>query len=167
MANVASVITLVIRYREFRTALRELDLILPKAQAAHSLPSHGRLQGSVRFDKVSCRLVENAQPILNNISFSIPPGEMVGIAGAPGAGKTTLLRLVAGILQPSVAPCLSAAAFRRSFNGRRAGIPQLACPISAAASTLSRSNIPKPTVLGRYLRLPSRIAVWRSARLLK
>ena len=101
MANVASVITLVIRYREFRTALRELDLVLPKAEAPHVLPSHGRLQGSVRFDKVSCRLVQNAQPVLSAINFTINPGEMVGIAGTPGAGKTTLLRLVAGILQPS------------------------------------------------------------------
>lgn len=101
MANVASVITLVIRYREFRTALRELDLILPKTETPHVLPSHGRLQGSVRFDKVSCQLVQNAQPVLSAINFTINPGEMVGIAGAPGAGKTTLLRLVAGILQPS------------------------------------------------------------------
>ncbi len=101
MANVASVITLAIRYREFRTALREMDLILPKAQTTPPLPSHGRLQGNLRFDKVSCRLVQNAQPILNAISFAISPGEMIGIAGAPGAGKTTLLRLASGILQPS------------------------------------------------------------------
>jgi ATP-binding cassette subfamily B protein/ATP-binding cassette subfamily C protein LapB len=101
MANVASVITLVIRYREFRIALRELDLVLPKTQATHLLPSHARMHGSVRFDKVSCRLVQNAQPVLSQINFVITPGEMVGIAGAPGAGKTTLLRLVTGILQPS------------------------------------------------------------------
>jgi ABC-type bacteriocin/lantibiotic exporter with double-glycine peptidase domain len=101
MANVASAITLIIRYKEFRTALREMDLILPKTRAAPSSTSRGRLQGSLRFDKVSCRLVQNAQPILSNISFTINPGEMVGIAGAPGAGKTTLLRLAADILQPS------------------------------------------------------------------
>ena len=100
MASVSSVITLIIRYREFRTAMRELDLILPKSEATVFHPPHGRLQGLVRFDKVACRLTPKAQPVLSNISFGIGRGEMVGIAGAPGAGKTTLLRLVAGVLQP-------------------------------------------------------------------
>ena len=38
---------------------------------------------------------------VNDISFSIDKGEIVGILGPNGAGKTTLLRMIAGIMIPS------------------------------------------------------------------
>ena len=40
-------------------------------------------------------------PVLNNISFTIPEGEFLGLMGPSGSGKTTLLNLIAGIDRPS------------------------------------------------------------------
>lgn len=37
---------------------------------------------------------------LQNISFSVPEGEIVGIVGASGAGKTSLLKVLCGLLKP-------------------------------------------------------------------
>ncbi len=37
---------------------------------------------------------------LRNISFTIQPGEAVGVVGANGHGKSTLLKLVAGVMLP-------------------------------------------------------------------
>ncbi len=37
---------------------------------------------------------------LRHISFSVPPGQAVGLVGANGQGKSTLLKLVAGVLIP-------------------------------------------------------------------
>lgn len=37
---------------------------------------------------------------IDNVSFTVPKGEVVGLLGPNGAGKTTLFRLIAGLLQP-------------------------------------------------------------------
>lgn len=39
--------------------------------------------------------------VINNISFSVNPGEAVGIIGQNGAGKSTLLKLITGTLRPT------------------------------------------------------------------
>jgi ABC-2 type transport system ATP-binding protein len=42
-----------------------------------------------------------AKTALNDVSFSIPPGQICGLLGPNGAGKTTLFRLLMGILKPT------------------------------------------------------------------
>ena len=39
--------------------------------------------------------------ILNRVSFTVAPGEFIGIIGGNGAGKSTLLHLMLGILAPT------------------------------------------------------------------
>jgi len=41
------------------------------------------------------------KPLLEDVSFSVAPGDVVMIAGANGAGKTTLMRILAGLVRPS------------------------------------------------------------------
>lgn len=40
------------------------------------------------------------EPVLNGLTFVVPPGEVLAIVGPSGAGKTTLLRLLAGLSKP-------------------------------------------------------------------
>lgn len=40
-------------------------------------------------------------PAVDNVSFSISPGEVIGYLGPNGAGKTTTIKMIAGLLEPT------------------------------------------------------------------
>jgi sodium transport system ATP-binding protein len=42
----------------------------------------------------------NGRPVLKDLSFEAPDGEITGLLGVNGAGKTTTLRTICGVLQP-------------------------------------------------------------------
>lgn len=42
-----------------------------------------------------------SKPVLNNISFHIDGGHIIGLLGPNGSGKTTLLKLICGLLVPT------------------------------------------------------------------
>lgn len=45
--------------------------------------------------------VQTEKKVLEDISFQVKPGEVVGLIGVNGAGKSTLMKLVAGITYPT------------------------------------------------------------------
>ncbi len=55
---------------------------------------------ALRVDKLSFAY-PHQPPLLDNLSFTIQPGERVGFVGLNGSGKTTLFLLLCGILTPT------------------------------------------------------------------
>lgn len=55
---------------------------------------------SIEFRHVSYRYPEGEKTVLQDISFTIAPGEKVALVGLNGAGKTTLTLLACGLLLP-------------------------------------------------------------------
>ncbi len=52
-------------------------------------------KGSIEFKNVSFRYFKkNSEKVLDDISFSVNAGELVGIIGSTGSGKTTLISLI-------------------------------------------------------------------------
>ena len=41
------------------------------------------------------------KPFINDLSFSVGDGELIGLLGANGSGKSTILKLASGILRPA------------------------------------------------------------------
>ncbi len=52
----------------------------------------GRLEGKIEIRDISFSY--GSRQVINNVSLSIEPGEMIGLVGASGAGKSTLVNLV-------------------------------------------------------------------------
>lgn len=50
--------------------------------------------------------MKNSPPAVNDVSFEINNGEVVGFAGLNGAGKTTAIRMIAGIIMPTAGTIL-------------------------------------------------------------
>ncbi len=63
--------------------------------------SKPRVTGRLDFEGVSFRYPGAANPALNRISFTVMPGQVIGVVGKSGSGKTTLTKLMQGIQIPS------------------------------------------------------------------
>ncbi len=57
--------------------------------------------GSIRVERLSFSYPGSDEPVLQDISFEVPDGTILGILGRTGSGKSTLLRLLPRILDPS------------------------------------------------------------------
>ncbi|NLH35011.1 MAG: ABC transporter ATP-binding protein [Lactococcus chungangensis] len=64
---------------------------LTQPQQAQTAPSQ---LDFIRFENVAFRYDANGGLALQNINFSLKPGEFIGITGATGSGKTTLTQLI-------------------------------------------------------------------------
>lgn len=57
------------------------------------------LQGAIVFDQVGFTY-DGVRPVLKEISFSVNPGEVIGLVGPSGAGKSTIIQLLARFYDP-------------------------------------------------------------------
>ena len=111
--------------------------------------------------------------ILHDVSFSIAPGEFVGLIGTNGAGKTTLLRVILG-LQRATAGTVSFGGAHRGRHGESLGylpqkvaldpeLPLRARDVVALGLDGQRLGIPLPSAKRRALVADALAAVDASA----
>lgn len=65
----------------------------------HDGPGAGAAAPALEVQDLSLRI--GGAQILEDISFTVPAGQIVGVIGPNGAGKTTLFNLVSGVLAPT------------------------------------------------------------------
>jgi len=93
-------------YREMRLSLTDMQVMfeLMKLQPQISQPAVAKDliacdKADITFDNVSFEYVAG-NPILNNLSFTVPHGKRVAIVGGSGSGKSTLIRLLYRFYEP-------------------------------------------------------------------
>ena len=93
-------------------AMQRLHQLLSERPAVRDSPNARPFEGPLRtvaFERVSFSY-EDGAPALQDVSFEISRGEVLGIVGPSGAGKTTLLNLTARFFDPTSGAVI--------FNGR-------------------------------------------------
>ncbi|MER6084746.1 NHLP bacteriocin export ABC transporter permease/ATPase subunit [Streptomyces sp. NPDC001833] len=66
----------------------------------------GELSGRIEVNHLTFGYSKDARPVLDDVSFSVEPGEFVAVVGASGGGKSTLLRLLLGFESPDAGTVL-------------------------------------------------------------
>jgi ATP-binding cassette, subfamily B, bacterial CvaB/MchF/RaxB len=82
---------------------RLADIAMSPLERGHDqiLAYTRQIQGRIELRNVSFRYAETERFVLEDISFTIEPGEFVTIMGPSGGGKTTLVKIMLGLLEPT------------------------------------------------------------------
>jgi PrtD family type I secretion system ABC transporter len=76
--------------------LSERNANLP-AESRVALPAP---KGSIDVERLTYAFAPSRPPLLRNVSFTLAPGESLGVIGPSASGKTTLIRLLLGLSRP-------------------------------------------------------------------
>ncbi len=86
-------------YREMKGSMANIERMfrllnqVPKICDRENAPLLRVSRGEIRFDSVDFRY-QDERPILQNVSFTVSPGQKLAVVGSSGAGKSTLVKLL-------------------------------------------------------------------------
>jgi NHLM bacteriocin system ABC transporter ATP-binding protein len=92
--TIIDVMDIAIMWKRAEPILKEI----PEVDRGKADP--GRLQGGVKFDRVSFRYRNDAPLTLDRVSLEAKPGEFIALVGPSGSGKSTTVRLMLGFEKP-------------------------------------------------------------------
>ncbi len=104
LAPLGSVAAMLTRLQQSRVALRSLDAIMKspvERPTGKTFLHRPRLGGEIEVKELSFSYPNQESQALDNVSFSIKPGERVGVLGRIGSGKSTVARLLLGLYDPA------------------------------------------------------------------
>ncbi len=103
VAPLGQIASLLTRLSHTRSAYQALDRLMAaghEGSTGASTLRRSKLAGGIEFRNVIFRYPGSTARALDNISFSIAPGERVAIIGRVGSGKSTIARLILGLYEP-------------------------------------------------------------------
>jgi ATP-binding cassette, subfamily C, bacterial LapB len=102
-APLAQVASLLSRLTSTRTAYRQLNGFMEIAVEGAEDGALGlsQVRGQIEFRKVSFSYPGSTEAALDEVNFTIRPGEKVALLGRIGSGKSTIARMILGLYPPS------------------------------------------------------------------
>ena len=82
-------------------AVLRLHLLLAALPLPTKAERIARPVGQLRIERLTYTAPHGSAPILENVTFHVEAGEIIGVIGASGAGKSTLARLLVGVAGPT------------------------------------------------------------------
>ncbi len=104
-------------------------LNMPTEQQPASGIALAQMQGAVRFAGISFAYHPGGAQVLNSVTLSVRPGEVIGIVGRSGSGKSTLWTTNLNGLFTTI--------WRKSVGGGRYLLSPTACPPCGWPTVLS------------------------------
>jgi NHLM bacteriocin system ABC transporter ATP-binding protein len=102
-AAVLVVLVIAVNFLAVIPVLEGMRPILDEApEVSDSLADPGELTGAIELSGVGFAYDEDGPQVLDDVSFTVSPGEFVAIVGPSGSGKSTVMRLMLGFESPSV-----------------------------------------------------------------
>ncbi len=97
-----SMVGLINEYQQTALSVRMLGTVMNHApeRDPNQRGIRPEITGSIEFENVNFTYPGSATPALNQVSFKVEPGQMIGVVGRSGSGKTTLTRIIQGIQAP-------------------------------------------------------------------
>src|SRR6478672_11360094 len=86
--------------------------------------ANAQLDPPVALELNGLRVSYGVQPVLEDVSFRLAPGQLVGIIGPNGAGKTTLLKAILGLVPIEAGAIMAGGARITRRGGHVAYVPQ-------------------------------------------
>ena len=137
------------RFRQATMSLRILDKIMEQPDDRPSTVGFVNRQitgGGFSFQNVSFQYPGSDQAVINQLSFTVAPGEKIGIIGRIGSGKTTLGRLLDGLFQPSNGRVLIDGVDIRQYHMAEV---RAAVAVAGQSSDLFSGTVKENLLLGR------------------
>ncbi|PHZ86277.1 type I secretion system permease/ATPase [Paremcibacter congregatus] len=103
LAPLGQLANLLTRYNHAKTAYAALDKLMKQDSEETSDRDFIRresLKGKIEFKNVTFKYPDQPMRALDSVSFTVEPGEKIGVLGKIGSGKSTVLRLAAGLYEP-------------------------------------------------------------------
>ncbi|GAB3982239.1 ABC transporter ATP-binding protein [Plantactinospora veratri] len=108
--QVTAAVTLLATLQRMGSMLRRLDFVRELVKVDYPMPVDQepptRLTSGIELQDVDFTYPGTGDPVLSDVSLSLPAGSSVAIVGENGAGKTTLVKLLCGLYRPTTGQIL-------------------------------------------------------------
>ena len=99
MRNLGNLLNDVQRFSTSAAKVQEVYYAKPHIEDAPDAVDHGRMKGKIEFRNVSFKF--DSKTVIDDVSFTVEPGQTVAVMGPTGGGKTTLINLMARFYDPT------------------------------------------------------------------